>query len=411
MSESSANRKLTTILSADAAGYSRLTGDDEEATHATLNAYRELVQELIGAYGGRVFGGAGDSVMAEFPSPVEAVRSAIAIQEALAERNAELPPKRRMQFRIGINLGDVIVESHGLYGDSVNIAARLQALAAPGDICISEIVQQQVANKLDRPLRPLGRHEVKNIAEPVSVFSVLGTTSVGAGKVRLLALALVQVMAASGAIAWWWLQAAPRSPSPEPAADVTEAARPSRHFTVGNPAKLAAADALTIYDRIREAMEEMYGRSGNTYMGQYQTWRRYNLAPYRSATHGRRFVSNYANPTARAYGRFPSAGTLPVGSVLVKDSFEVTARGDVVTGPLSIMEKMAPGFNADSRDWRYTQIMPNGEIFGVTKGENADRVAFCIGCHRSAGDANDHLYFVPKKYRRQFFETPAPSTQ
>ena len=151
MSESSANRKLTTILSADAAGYSRLTGDDEEATHATLNAYRELVQELIGAYGGRVFGGAGDSVMAEFPSPVEAVRSAIAIQEALAERNAELPPKRRMQFRIGINLGDVIIESHGLYGDSVNIAARLQALAAPGDICISEIVQQQVANKLDRP--------------------------------------------------------------------------------------------------------------------------------------------------------------------------------------------------------------------------------------------------------------------
>ncbi len=411
MPEPTAERKLTTILSADVAGYSRLTGDDEEATHATLNAYRTVVEELIGEFGGRVFGGAGDSVMAEFPSPVEAVRSAIAIQETLAERNADLPPKRRMQFRIGINLGDVIVESHGLYGDSVNIAARLQALAAPGDICISKIVQQQVANKLDRPFRPLGRHEVKNIAEPVTVYSVLGTTPVAGGRLRVLALMLVTLLVASGFSIWWWLQAPPPQAPRETPADVTDAARPSRHFTVGNPAKLAAADALTIYDRIREAMAEMYGRSGNAYMSQYQTWRRYNLAPYRSATHGRRFVSNYANPTAKAYARFPKAGTLPVGSVLVKDSFEVTARGDVVTGPLSIMEKMPPGFNPASRDWRYTEIMPNGEIFGVTKGENAERVGFCIGCHRSAGDANDHLYFVPKKYRRQFFEAPSQPAQ
>ncbi len=121
-----------------------------------------------------------------------------------------------------------------------------------------------------------------------------------------------------------------------------------------------------------------------------------------SATHGKRYVNNYANPRAKAYGKAEKAGTFPEGSVLSKDSFEVTDHGDVLTGPLYLMEKMNAGFNPESRDWRYTMIMPDGSLFGITNGENSGRVEFCAECHRIAGDDRDHLFFVPGKHRVQF---------
>ena len=122
--------------------------------------------------------------------------------------------------------------------------------------------------------------------------------------------------------------------------------------------------------------------------------------PYLSATHGRRFVNNYANAAAGDYGKFEDAGAMPQGAVIAKDSLMVTDDGTMAAGPMFIMEKMASGFNYVSGDWRYTMIMPDGSVFGVTKGENAERVAFCIGCHL-ARERFDHLYFLPKAFRAQ----------
>src|ERR1043166_8817433 len=141
-------RKLAAIFSTDVAGYSRLMGDDEGATIRTLTAYRALISSLIEHYRGRVVDAPGDNLLAEFASVVDAVRCAVEIQHALKEKNAELPDHRRMQFRIGINLGDVIVQGERLYGDGVNIAARLESLAVPGSICLSGMVYDHVENKL-----------------------------------------------------------------------------------------------------------------------------------------------------------------------------------------------------------------------------------------------------------------------
>src|SRR5512132_1554981 len=141
-------RKLTAILSADVKGYSRLMGEDEEATIHTLTIYRQVMTTLIQHHRGRVVDSPGDNLLAEFASVVDAVRGAVEIQHALKTKNAELPEHRQMEFRIGINLGDVIVEGERLYGDGVNIAARIESLAEPGGICLAGIVHDQVENKL-----------------------------------------------------------------------------------------------------------------------------------------------------------------------------------------------------------------------------------------------------------------------
>ncbi len=174
---------------------------------------------------------------------------------------------------------------------------------------------------------------------------------------------------------------------------------PTKHFSVGNPAELSDADAEDIYRRMSAPLKKGYLLSNHPVARAYQSWSRFNTAPYRSETHGERFVNNYANGLGRAYGSFEEAGQLPVGSIVAKDSFAVTAAGDVTAGPLFIMEKMAQGFNAKSRDWRYTMIMPDGSVFGVTNGAESQKVQFCITCHVRAGVENDHLYFLPDAYR------------
>ena len=173
MAEARVTRKLAAILAADVVGYSRLMGADEEATLRTLNAYREVIDGLVANHRGRVFGGAGDSVIAEFASPVEAVRCAFEIQRDLEKRNAELPEDRKMRFRIGVNLGDVMVDGDDLLGDGVNVAARLEALAEPGGICVSGMIQQSVEAKVDLAFDDMGSQEVKNIARPVRVYRVV----------------------------------------------------------------------------------------------------------------------------------------------------------------------------------------------------------------------------------------------
>ncbi|MBE9533458.1 MAG: tetratricopeptide repeat protein, partial [Proteobacteria bacterium] len=173
MEEKKAKRKLTAILSADVKGYSRLMQDDEEATVRTITAYRGVMSSLIQEHDGRVVDAKGDNVLAEFPSVVDAVRCGVKIQKELKVKNDELLENRRMEFRIGINLGDVIEEEETIYGDGVNIAARLEGIAEGGGICISRTAFDHVKNKLDVGYEYLGEHLVKNIVGPVRVYKVL----------------------------------------------------------------------------------------------------------------------------------------------------------------------------------------------------------------------------------------------
>ncbi len=165
-------RKLTAILCADVYGYSRLMGGDEEATLVTLTAHRKLIDSLIAQHHGRFVNSAGDSVLAEFASVVEAVNCAVDIQIALKAENAKLSPERRMEFRIGVNLGDVMVEGDQIYGDGINVAARLESLADPGGICISGKVHEEIGSKLPLDYEDNGEQTVKNIARPLRVWRV-----------------------------------------------------------------------------------------------------------------------------------------------------------------------------------------------------------------------------------------------
>jgi adenylate cyclase len=166
-------RKLAAILAADIAGYSRLMEDDEEATLTALRAHRELVDSQVAAHRGRIFSAAGDSVVVEFPSAVEATQCAVAIQREIDHRNQTVAKDRRLIFRIGINIGDVVVEGSNLFGDGVNIAARIQALAEPGGICVARNVHDQLRNKTGFEMEPMGNYQVKNIVTPVAVYKVL----------------------------------------------------------------------------------------------------------------------------------------------------------------------------------------------------------------------------------------------
>jgi adenylate cyclase len=166
-------RRLTAILAADVAGYSRLMGVDEEGTHQRLKAHRvALVDPKIAEHHGRIVKTTGDGLLVEFPSVVDAVRCAVDVQRGMVEQNAAIPADERIEFRIGINLGDVIAEGGDIFGDGVNIAARLEALAEPGGICVSRVVRDQVRDRLDYTFEDMGEQEVKNIARPVRVYAL-----------------------------------------------------------------------------------------------------------------------------------------------------------------------------------------------------------------------------------------------
>lgn len=171
------------------------------------------------------------------------------------------------------------------------------------------------------------------------------------------------------------------------------------HFHVQMPGVLTQDEAQEIYAGIANDMTNAYGLSQDRSSKRYQRWPRYNATPYQSATHGNRYVNNYANPIAGDYDRLAEVNSLPVGSVLAKDSFAVTDTGDVFLGPLFLMEKMEPGFSPEGHDWRYSMIMPDGSYFGVTGGDAAEKVEFCRTCHETAGDEVDHLFFVPEEFR------------
>jgi class 3 adenylate cyclase len=167
-------RRLAAILAADVAGYSRLMGEDEEGTLAQLKALRrELADPKIKEHRGRIVKTTGDGLLLEFASVVDAVRCAVDVQREVAERNADVPPDRRIEFRMGINVGDIIKDGRDIYGDRVNVAARLEALAEPGGVCVSRVVRDQVRDKLAISFEDMGEQKVKNIARPVRVHRIV----------------------------------------------------------------------------------------------------------------------------------------------------------------------------------------------------------------------------------------------
>jgi adenylate cyclase len=200
-------RKLVAILCADIAGFSRLMGEDEAATYAALSRLRGAIDPLISAHGGRIVSTAGDGLLADFASVVDAMSCAVEIQQTARRLNEKLPPGRRLELRVGINLGDVIVAADGdLYGDGVNIAARLETLATAGGICLSQTVYDQVKNKLALDYRPLGAHRVKNIAEPVRAYAVGPGSPVAAiwriTRRRTVATICGLILVNAGLLAW-----------------------------------------------------------------------------------------------------------------------------------------------------------------------------------------------------------------
>ena len=182
MAKNGLKRKLAAILSTDVEGYSRLMGDDEASTIHTLTAYKEAMTAQIKQNRGRVVDAPGDNLLAEFASVVDAVQCAVEIQRELAERNLELPKERKMVFRIGVNLGDVVEEKNRIYGDGVNIAARLESICEGGGVCISGTTFEHIENKLDLEFEDLGDHQVKNITKPVRVYRVQLMTEPKEGK-------------------------------------------------------------------------------------------------------------------------------------------------------------------------------------------------------------------------------------
>jgi len=202
-------RRLAAILNADVAGYSRLMADDENATIRIVTAYREQIELQIRQVRGRLVDFTGDNFLAEFSSPTEAVRCAIEIQQVLRALNANLSTERKMQFRMGIHLGEVRAQGERLFGTGINVAARLQGLAKPGELCISKKVFEEVRGNLDFRFEDLGEHEVKNIPEPVHVYAVevpseqvATDRSVTRYRRRLAVLATLLVLVVAAAVTW-----------------------------------------------------------------------------------------------------------------------------------------------------------------------------------------------------------------
>src|SRR5271170_1457719 len=230
-------RRLTAILAADVAGYSRLMGADEEGTHERLKAHlRQLIDPKVEEHRGHVVKNTGDGMLAEFPSVVDAVRCAAEIQRGMLDREPEATDDRRIRFRIGVNVGDIIADTDDIFGDGVNVAARLEALAEPGGICVSGMVRDQIRDKLPYPFEDRGEQSVKNIARPVRVYALrpeaiaeLPAANVPAGTPRrrraipwpaVAAAATVLVLTAIG---WWiWPVVRPSPTSMSPVGLATE---------------------------------------------------------------------------------------------------------------------------------------------------------------------------------------------
>ena len=183
-------------------------------------------------------------------------------------------------------------------------------------------------------------------------------------------------------------------------ANAGEPSRASKlHPAIADPANITPERAEEIYQAIRDRVRDNYARSGDPLFLEYQNWKRFTRLPYRSPNHGERFVNHYVNDRGARYGEYESAGKLPVGTIVIKDSFTVTGHGEVQTGPLFMMEKMPAGFKSAAGTWRFMMLRPDGSSIGMTGGAGARNVTFCAECHAKAGPEQDFLYFMPDDAR------------
>ncbi|MBT6426828.1 MAG: tetratricopeptide repeat protein [Rhodospirillaceae bacterium] len=235
MAEGEIERRLAAVVAIDVAGYSRLMGVDEDRTLAALKRHRDATMPIGEKHGGRMVGTAGDGELWEFPSVTEAVQSAIEVQEAMAERNADVPDEEKMLYRIGINLGDVMIDGDDIYGDGINVALRIEGLADPGGICLSRTVRDSIGDRLHINLEDLGDVEVKNIARPVRIFRVLGEGEQASAPARrngairfksVIAFVIVLALVAGGGL-WWWQQKDFMTPVVQPKLSDASPGKPS----------------------------------------------------------------------------------------------------------------------------------------------------------------------------------------
>jgi hypothetical protein len=221
---------------------------------------------------------------------------------------------------------------------------------------------------------------------------------------RILVAAVLVAGAAGAMIVLRWPEQDPVAPADRAATSAVAFERVGEHFQLDDPATLTEPEAERVYQRLRGGLHDIYALSDLPAARDYQAWPRYNRVPYRSATHGERFVNNYANRLAAAYG---TGRPMPVGAILAKDAVTVTRDGHIYPGPLALMEKMPAGFDPDGHDWRYTLVMPDGSLLGMTREDGDEQVAFCRDCHAAAGADADFLFFVPEAFRRPDHAVPA----
>ncbi|MDB5559915.1 MAG: hypothetical protein JWQ36_2849 [Enterovirga sp.] len=364
----SINRTIAAILAADVVGFSRLVADREEETLERMAAYMAAIRETVAEANGRVFNTAGDAVLAEFPSAVLAVKAALSIQEEIAARNAALPPERRLQFRMGITIGDVVQQDGDLLGDAVNVASRLQGLAPPGGICVSRSVQEAVGTKVDARLVSLGRHRLKNLPGSVPVFRVVprgapGSQAGSSGWRRAASAALGLLIVAGIGAAWFFQDNLFGSLGSERAgktltSEQEAAARAAMTVSVVQPQRRCFQDTVRVSGIVapREETEIRPDRDGLQIT-------QVLAEPLAEVAAGDALV-HLAAPDGRAAGpivlRAPVAGTIgkstaAVGAftaVSAPPLFSIINRGDMVLAaeaPLGSLERLRAGQAATVR--------------------------------------------------------------
>ena len=363
-------RKLATILSADVAEYSRLMAEDEEQTLRTFRAHKQVFESLIAMHRGRIFNTAGDAILAEFGSAVEAVRCATEIQAALRTRNDQLPESRQVRFRIGVNLGDVMVQDQDLLGDGVNVAARLQAAAEPGGICVSGSVYDQIRNKLSLSFLPLGEKTFKNIPQPVRTFSITeaeghgtlpspraGRRSVGSRLATWMAAAALLVIGAGG----YWIYSEHERSKAEQVRVQAEAAKQAA----------AEREAKAVAERV--AAEEAQRRAQVERQALESARREMQATAARAVAEAER-------------KKTPAAG--PVAAVTPPTAARATSLDGVYAGPICY----GPGRNDPPRCFRREATLTNGKMSARWPGRDPGVTMVMDGDVSPSGEVTIHMH-------------------